>query len=292
MKGLSTHLALFSAFALMISGCSHIVPIHLQGRKEPMKAAEACVSQASIKLEEDGHKYTTYRITDIAGYNKTRKLTLSYFSQYPDLDPDYDAINATVRYFFVPWYWGWHNKINGILHSLHDGDQAEIDQRRIAIKNALLNSLKDPSQDWLSGLLIHAYGDAYVHTSGKYRSGQEDAYGPWWGHAWDYVAGNNPDGIKNPVTEPKYLAYVDELYHVLRSDEPPDQSNTALETFKREVKEMQCSPGECPILQAVSDRNPESSIGEVKQFGDCMMRDARALKPSEVEDAISRIKEN
>ena len=285
-----TFLALFSVFFLMLSGCSQIPAIQLLGNKEPMDAAKACADEASTKLLEDGHKYTTYGISDIAGYDKQRKLTLTYFSQYPDLDPDYDAIMASVRYFFVPWYWGWHSKINGILHSLHDGDQSAIDKRRGAIKNALLISLKDKNQDWLSGLLIHAYGDAYAHTSGKYRSGQEDAYGPWWGHTWDYITRNNPDGIKNPVTEPKYLAYVNELYHVLRSDQPPDQSNAALETFKREVKEMRCTPGECPILQAVPDRNPEASIGEVKQFGDCMIKDARALKRSEVEDAISRIK--
>jgi hypothetical protein len=255
-----------------------------------MRAAEKCANEPSIQLLEDGHLYTTYSIAKIAGYTDQRLLTLTYYSQYPDVDEEYDAAKGSVRYFFVPWYWAWHNKINGILHSLHGGDQSTIDQRRTAIKTALATSIKDPDQDWLSGLLIHAYGDAYVHTRGEYGSGHEKAYGVWFGHAWENMIGSTPDGIKNSVTEPKYLAYVNELYHTLSVQSVPSLPNLRLlEEFKEKVKQMSCGPGECPILQAVPNSDSAANMDRIANFADCMKK-ARRLKPSEVEVAMSRIK--
>lgn len=279
--------ALITVFTLLLFGCASLP---LPGDKEPIQAAEACAPEARTKLAIDGHLYTTYSIAGITGYDMQRQLTLSYYSQYPDIDPDYDAVNTTVRYLFVPWYWPWHETINGTLHSLHAGNQSQIDQRRAAIKSALANSIQDPDLDWLSGLLIHAYGDAYAHTCGEYDSGREKAYGPWFGHGLQTFFGEDPDEIKNPTTEPKYLAYVDELYHTLRTRPDNDQSNEDLEWFKTNVREMSCEPGTCPIFHQLPNSDPAASESQVAAFAQCMNRTARRLKPSEVEYATGLVK--
>ena len=281
--------ALIVITSLGLFGCASMPP---PGDKEPLRAAEACAPVAGIKFMEDGHLYTTYSIAGIAGYDIQRQLTLSYYSQYPDIDPDYDAVSATVRYLPVPWYWSWHDKINGILHSLHGGNQSEIDQRRAAIKRALANSLKDPNLDWLSGLLIHAYGDAYAHTCGEYGSGHEKAFGPWFGHGLQTFLGKDPDGIKNPTTEAKYLAYVDELYRTLRTQPDDAQPNDDLERFKANVRMISCEPGKCPIIHQLPNPDPAASESPVVAFAQCMNRSARRLKPSEIDYATSRVKKD
>ena len=284
--------------ALGLSGCVFVAPPRAH---DPKNVAKACADKAlrfeepnrkglNILLAIDGHLYTSYAIAAMAGYKGKRLLTLAYFSQYPDIDPDYDARFASFRFFLLlPGYAGWHNTVNGMLHSLHGGDQIEIDRRRAAIQRALASTLKDPNQDWMSGLLIHAYGDAYVHTKGTYKTGQEEAYGRVFGHAWDYLMGNDPDGIKNPVTEPKYLAYVDELYHLLDSKYPPDRPDDDLEDFKEQIKKMQCEVGKCPIVHAVSNLNPETSQNQLDVFAACMTQATRLL-PHEIEKAMSLIK--
>jgi len=294
-----------------------------------MDASEKCAKKVKdlkyIKLDRDGHQDTTYKIATIAGYGdkygtdgqenpRQRLLTLTYFSQYPDLDLNYDAVASSIRLILLfpasVAYTGWHKTINEMLHSLHGGDQVAIDLRRAAIKRELAISLKHPDQDWLSGLLIHAYGDAYVHTRGTYRSGQEQAYSRVFGHAWDSIKEkvngfcsslfgqewvplrkSNPDGIKHPDTEPKYLEYVDELYHLLDYKYPPDQSNSSLEAYKAEVKQMRCGVGECPILQAARTLDPDKATNEIEGFAACMSQ-ATWLTPSEVEQAISHIKKD
>ena len=272
-----------------------------------MKAAEECAKGKHVKSEEDGHEFTTYGVSEIANYARKRQLVLTYFSQYPDIDPDYDATTSFFRFLFAPWYWEWHDKITDILHSLHGGDQQAIDQRRAVIKRALQRSLQDQNEDWLSGLLIHAYGDAYAHTKGPHKSGQEEAYGPWIGHglrtlgywitlgvwrgdAFQIVFVDDPDRIKNPVTEPKYLAYVDELYYTLRSDQDRTRSNSQLDQFKEEVRAMTCESGRCPVLQAVPNLDPATAVKEVEAFAVCMLTKARRLTSSEVEQAMSLIK--
>lgn len=283
---------IFTIMPMIFVGCASMPP---PGDKEPGQAAEACLNGLgpNITFDEQGHLYTTYKIVGFARYDFKRQLTLSYYSQYPDIDQDYDAAKIFLQYLVLPNRWSWHNKITGFLHSLHSGNQTQVEQRRATLKREIAKSIKSPDQDWLSGLLIHAYGDAYAHTRGTYRSAQEVAYGHWLGHGiptvLSYVSlSRDPDEIKNPVTEPKYLAYVDELFDVLKGQQDHVQSKAALVKFKTDIWENGCPAGVCPNFNATPNDYPPKPTW-VAEFTKCMNRTARRLTPSDIEHAMNLI---
>ncbi len=94
-------------------------------------------------------------------------MVISYYSQYPDIDSDYAAVPVSLKYLLLPWRWKWRNDITGTLHSLHGGNHQDIIKRRIKIQKTLHETLHDPTLDWLSGLIIHAYADSFSHTKNK-----------------------------------------------------------------------------------------------------------------------------
>ena len=88
-----TYYVLFGVIILLLSGCTSLPG---PGKAEPMKAAEECAKGKHVKSEEDGHEFTTYGVSEIANYARKRQLVLTYFSQYPDIDPDYDEIGRMM----------------------------------------------------------------------------------------------------------------------------------------------------------------------------------------------------
>lgn len=274
---------LMLALATM-AGCS-AHPI--KGSKNPMMAAKECSSTLSSSFVKDGHLYTTLSIADIANYDNTRKMTLAYYSQYPDIDPDFEAVPVSIKYLVTPWKWSWRNDITGTLHSLHGGKRDHIDDRRETIRNVLTKSLQNPELDWLSGLIIHAYGDSFAHTSGQFNAKNEKAYGKWIGHLFPTLFGNSPDNIKSETTEPKYMAYATSLYRDIKTDTQNDQEFIKFLTF---VDNLECKGGLCPNLHEAFNGNHPSKDSPMDTFTQCMNDHARPLTTSEVQHAMNLIK--
>lgn len=258
------------------------------GEQEPLSAAEHCMKQLpshQLELLPDGHLYTTLAIANIVGYNEPRQFLLSYYSQYPDIDTDYEAVPVALKYLLLPWKWEWRNGIIGVLHSQHGGCRSAIDKRRQNIRNALSQTLPDPQLDWLSGLLIHAYGDSYAHTKNAFDSEEERAYNVWIGHALPSLFGQNPDSIKTEIGEPKYLAYITALYSDLKLDINTDQ---AFAYFKDFVDQLECDDGECPNFHALYNNHPVGNA-RIDEFIQCMNKTSRQLSKKEVRKAMNLI---
>jgi len=153
--------------------------------------------------EEDGHRYTTFVVARLAGWDVAPALELSWGSQFPDKRLRLEAIPAAFRYL-------WDNQaplIMEVLHSLHGGDQAAVTKRRQALRN-LIKTYVSQWAPWEVGIMIHAFGDSYAHTKGQ--PGHEKAYPSPTGHLPD---GHDPDSV---VLHPqKYLTYVEDLYACL-----------------------------------------------------------------------------
>lgn len=270
-------------FSCILVGCASNT---LLAKKEPLDAATYCA--ASPSFGPDGHLYTTLSITDAAGYNEIRQLILSYYSQYPDIDDDYEAVSVSVKYLFVPWKWGWRNDITGVLHSLHGGNREAIDLRRKNIRNALSNTLNDPKNDWLSGLVIHAYGDSYAHTRNEFNSETESAYNVWIGHAIPDLLGNSPDNIKGRGNEPKYLGYVTDFYKTLKQSNGNGYDDQKFKQFISFIDKLECAGGQCPNFHALFHGEPVKN-SRIDRFTDCMNLNSRPLLKAEVQQAIDII---
>lgn len=148
-------------------------------------------------------------------------MELAFYSQLPD---ELRSLTA--------WYWGdlpevganayysqygllpapHFDEIQRSLHSL-DGGSAK------ARRDCLRNLIADPKlKTWERGLLIHAFGDAYAHTS----SGTDQLYEAPFGHA---IQRNMPDYIsQNPEL---FVEYMTDLTRMLNG-EPLDQSQQRL----------------------------------------------------------------
>jgi RHS repeat-associated protein len=177
--------------------------------------------------DENGHFYTTYIVARAAGLSNEQAKALAYFSQLPDEDTDFDATHAGLaraggiegEEFYKKN--AWRKDVQEVLHSLHGGDSKK---RRDCLKKLLLTgNLKD----WQKGLVIHAFGDAYAHTT--LDDGKLVSYGGIAGHGisptflgWitnamglGNVFGSNPDQIGNRNST--YRSYISALYGVLKT---------------------------------------------------------------------------
>jgi hypothetical protein len=281
---------LFSVIVLstMLAGCA---ANKITGEQEPLSAAGICMEQLPpppdphLEFLQDGHLYTTLSIADIAGYDEPRQLLLSYYSQYPDIDTDYEAVPVALKYILLPWKWQWRNDIVGELHAQHGEGRTAIDERRRNISQALSQTLPDPQLDWLSGLLIHAYADMYAHTKKAFNSEEERAYNVWIGHALPSLFGEDPDSIKTATGEPKYLGYITALYNDLKQGTGNDQR---FNEFKRFVDELECNEKKCPNFHALFNNHPAGNV-RIDTFITCMNTTSRQLTREEVQRAIDLI---
>ena len=274
--------------SIMLAGCT---ANKITGEQEPFSAAEICMEQLPpppdphLEFLPDGHLYTTLSIADIAGYNEPRQFLLSYYSQYPDLDTDYEAVPVALKYILLTWKWEWRNDIVGELHAQHGGGRTAIDERRRNISQALSQILLDPQLDWLSGLLIHAYADMYAHTKNAFNSEDEKAYNVWIGHALPSLFGEDPDSIKTETGEPKYLGYITALYNDMKLDTSNDHE---FDAFKKRVDELECSGEKCPNFHALHNNHPAGNA-RIDKFMHCMNTTSRQLTKEEVQRAIDLI---
>ncbi len=261
----------------------------MEGEKEPQEAAKYCATQLTEPYLPDGHLYTTLSVIDIAGYDDTRQLIISYYSQYPDIDLDYEAVSVSLKYLLLPWKWEWRNNLTGVLHSLHGGTRSAIDKRRRKIQDVLSNTLKDPQLDWLSGLIIHAYADSYSHTKNKFNSEYEKAYDVWIGHIIPSLLGESPDNIKNELNESKFLGYMSSFYTLVKLDNKNDQEFVA---FKNYIDDLKCTSGQCPNFHALYNGDDIEKSSRIDKFTICMNLTSRQLTKEEVQEAIDLIIKN
>lgn len=278
-------------FAFGISGCSSNPVI---GHKEPSEAAEECFTEVfpglsqklfiSFLYEQDGHLYTTLQVAKEAGIDAKRAFVLSYYSQYPDIDPEYEATPVALKYILWPPQWRWRDDITGRLHSLHGGNSEAVSERREELAQAVRESLADQSLDWRSGLLIHALGDSYAHTKSAFRTPSEHAYGKIIGHAIPSLMGRSPDDICDADNIPKYVGYVSALRKVMNSTESNSPTDISLRC--RENRMTLFGPNIDWSSVSTDDLKGKPTAG----FVHCMNQKARRLSVDEVMSAINKIK--
>lgn len=257
----------------------------ITGSDEPLTAAKECAKNDGARYEVDGHLYTTLSVAKAAGHDELRQLTLAYYSQYPDIDPEYSAVPTAIKYFFVPWKWGWRKDINGVLHSLHGGGSGDVSDRRVTIANTLRETIKDPEKDWLSGLIIHAYGDSFAHTKSVYNSDSESAYGYVFGHALPSLFGTSPDDLSIKENIPKYNGFVAGLFKSLETEySREDKLNEFLNS------QICGDSSSCLSFHGPLDLSNRKGELLVEHFVGCMNKGARQLTSSEVQLAIDTLK--
>jgi hypothetical protein len=236
-----------------------------------------------------GHLYTAGLLTLLGDTPSERRFALSYYSQYPDLDSDYEAVPVAIKYLLVPTQYDWRNDITGVLHSLHGGRSPATEQRRSRIREALDTTLQDKSKDWLSGLLIHAWGDSYAHTRNDFGTESERAYGPWVGHLLPSLVGNSPDDVKDERRKRKYIEYANALYRAIPKGD--SANDAAFNAYLNDIAERDCAKHECPVFQPPTEtpREPGPLESEMRRLKDCMDENARALTRTEIQQAIDLI---
>lgn len=264
------------------------------GDREPAESASVCYEKHNPQFaaaaqafyfyyEQDGHLYTTYKVAKEAGFSEKRALMLAYYTQYPDIDVDYLAVPVAIRNLLWPPGWEWRDDITGGLHSLHGGDSDAIMARREELANILRDTLQDEKLDWMSGMLIHALGDAYAHTKNEYLRPEEKAYGKVFGHACASLFGNSPDKICREDNKDKYLGYLQSLRDVFKS---PD-------TTSREELTKTCEENGMTLFGPNIDWNKvkESDLKgkPTARFVHCMNLTSRQLTVEEVKSVISKI---
>ena len=111
-----------------------------------------------------------------------------------------------------------------------------------------------------AGLLIHALGDSYAHTSGQFKATDEVAYGPLVGHLF---AGHHPDEIAQQDVFPKYQEYVWDLFNALRTTERPD-GEEKLKSYLCSLQQGYACKGERCDEHSVQQM--EAAIGEWSHY--------------------------
>lgn len=257
--------------------------LYADQKLSPVKATDVCMLRLSDKYTKYGHSYTTFKIAELAGRNEKDKLILTYFSQYPDEDKEYDAIVNAIKNK-IPFLGGEFSR-DAVrkLHSLHGGGRAIIDGRRKSLENAITVNLKNQNDLWKAGLLIHAYADTYAHTDGKYGAKDEKAFGPFAGHAFHSIFGTDPDKFTNKDNIPKYSAYVDHLFNLLKTS---DADEKGFLNYKTLINNNDCKSDQCFMNKAL----PKTSIEKITLFKDCMDENMRSLTKKEVQGVLNQIK--
>ncbi|WP_203292402.1 hypothetical protein [Maricaulis parjimensis] len=187
------------------------------------------------KYNRDGHQDTTYLVAVMAGRSPREAALLSFYNEAADdLALRFAAPQVSVWASFGGWTY--RHRIVGVLHSLHGGGPEAVDRRRADLQRSLANRPAGENADiWQSGLIIHALGDSYAHTTGV--GGDQGAYGELYGHLFD---GHSPDYVA--MRPPVYRAYIEALYAAL--EVPGSADRAAFEAFSRRIADLPSGAGE------------------------------------------------
>lgn len=249
----------------------------LTGNRSPEDAIPVALDCANTTPEftENGHLYTTYKVAILAGIEVQNSLVLAYFSQYPDIDPNYNA----AKLWLDKWIPGgfdnqWIEFIFDKVHSLHGGDYEDIKKRKIELEKLIQHHLSK-GEYWKAGLFIHSLGDAYAHTKNELNSDSEKAYGVLIGHGIDSILGKDPDDINRRIVREKYIAYVQHLFSLLKTE---FANKNGLDEYLNNIRVDQCVNKTCPAFQVLG----ETKGTELDRFIICMNNNMRNLTEDEV----------
>lgn len=251
------------------------------GPEQAIPKALDC-ARTNVWFIENGHLYSTYKVARFAGYDEQDALVLAYFSQYPDIDEEFNAVNQFGKVFS-----GKRRFVVKVLHSLHGGNADEIRQRRTKLRSLIKHHVSK-GEFWKAGVLIHSLGDSYAHTKGKFGSSNEKAYGPVFGHgipsALDKITGINldPDDLDRKVVREKYVAYINDLFEILNHGNS-DQSG--FDKFVNNINVDQCADKMCPTFQ-VLDKDNEALVD---RFIKCMNKSLKSLDEDEMKQLYEDI---
>jgi hypothetical protein len=214
------------------------VRLSAQARNEALSGS----GKVKALFDKEGHQLTTFIVATLAGLPENEVYTLTYYSQYPDLDMKYDAVCVGIKYLFACWNWDWRKGVMAGLHSLHGGDANKIKARRIHLANLIKGRLAQNQPEGYrdAGLLIHSFGDSFAHTKGCYLCPEETAYCYFLGHALEI---ENPDQMAYAKVFPKYEAYVRLLYDVI-SSHTKQPANPELDDFLLHLQQLVCTTGD------------------------------------------------
>ncbi|MCI3879567.1 hypothetical protein [Acinetobacter higginsii] len=267
-------------FVLLFGFCSTFS--YAKPTLSPTDAAKTCSPTLDVFYNPTGHLATTYLISKYAGQDLKNSLTLSYFSQYPDEDKDYDAIVNAVKNKIPFANDDFTLAVVTKLHSLHGGGSGQVKERRLALEAAIKKNLENPNDMWKAGLLIHAFGDSYAHTLNAFESDKEEAFKPEVGHLFHSIIGEDPDQITRKENQKKYLAYVDKLFGLLKTDRA-DQA--ALDSFKLKVENSSCEDDFCLKNEIL---NGDKLL--INNFQMCMKIKMKPLTREQVQSVMDEIK--
>ncbi len=166
--------------------------------------------------ESEGHYYAPFILLKINGYSGNRSQKIAYYSQYPDQDPRYDAFAAGGRRVWDFLRAKPLDPFNALVQEFgHQLNGADAQEMQCCIKNFLKKNW-DTLADWERGVLLHAFGDSYAHTSADGKLYVAPA-----GHTKDSLMGINPD---DPANYPeRFRAYLEGLNDVLGGAAKPSQ---------------------------------------------------------------------
>ncbi|MFI8146491.1 hypothetical protein [Acinetobacter sp. ABJ_C5_2] len=253
----------------------------------PTEASKDCIDSLRNRFGTPlfnivGHGDTTYVISVLAGQDIANTNELTYFSQYPDANKELDAIVNAVKNKIPSESNKFTHDIVTKLHSLHGGDSEKIKQRRIEVENAIKNNLKKSEDIWKAGLLIHALGDTYAHTYKKFWTNEEVAYGPTTGHLGDSIFGEDPDSVTSPKTKIKYLAYIENLFNILKTEKANDQK---FQEFKEKAKNSKCKNDACFSYEVLEFDD------KMDRYNRCMDKYMTPLSRPQVQEVMDQIKD-
>jgi hypothetical protein len=249
---------------------------------EPDVVSESCFPDPSFTT--DGHLYSTYLVARYEGINQIDAYTLAYYSEYPDIDGNFKATSAFI---FSPH---WRSDVRKVLHSLHGGDLDAIEVRRKALKMALSDSLNQaPPNYWQAGLIVHAFGDAYSHTTKELGDPNQEAYGSIICHLHHW---KTPDQIARRKVFPKYREFIEQLYNVIDVEGGADSG--LLTEFLNTIEGLACKNGcEREDIELVEQAIFDASFDDgtfYKKWYDGFKKGARHFRTQYVKRLIDSIK--
>jgi RHS repeat-associated protein len=173
---------------------------------EYVRSSPSVLADAVGLWDSSGHYYTTFIAAMTCGGTRStaEAQNLAYYSQLPDQDRRFDAVDAGLSRMLSlglsDLFGGFDKDIQEWLHSLHGGGPEDIAKRRACLKKMLESGELDP---WEEGFVIHALGDAFAHVMTDQNGNPIKAFGGPLGHAFQ---GHGPDNIgEHPRNYGEYL---------------------------------------------------------------------------------------
>jgi len=289
---------IFSAVALsicLIAPIAHGMKKDKPKNYRPDGVSKMCVEEAKDPSNEYGESTyvaTTYIIAHLAGYKELDAYTLGFYSRYPDEDTNFSAKHLEYINMLTPWRWDWRDRIKDTLHALHGGDAEKIAERQQYIEKVASKLLaKRKPNFWHTGIILHAYGDSFMHIEGLSTDTERVAREGLIGEPHRlFVA----EQIAHPEVFPKYLDYTDHLFQLLNKANKGKGNTRAYNTFKAQMTALACkSDDQCddPEFEKMDAfmANMATQFSYDLKIYNCMKDKGRLLYESEMKEILDTL---